>query len=74
MLPKPDATYRPIGLLAALLRVWGRVRRRQVKQWEQAAGSREYFWGCRGKSAEMAIWTQAVVKEYSRAVGHESAA
>ena len=74
MLPKPDATFRPIGLLPSLMRLWGRVRRTCVRAWENTRGSRPYLWGCRGRSAEMAVWTQAIVKEYSKAVRREAAA
>ncbi|MFM7987073.1 MAG: hypothetical protein ACKPKO_47960, partial [Candidatus Fonsibacter sp.] len=67
MLPKPDGGYRPIGILQSYIRFWGRVRRRRVALWEDRHAAREYFWGCRGRSAQAAVWAQCIEVEYARA-------
>eukprot|EP00969_Alexandrium_andersonii_P115502 5107511-Alexandrium_andersonii.AAC.1 len=73
MLPKPDGAYRPIGLLTALMRIWGKIRRRVVAEWEATHAARSFFWGCAGRSAESAVWAQSLAVEAAKARKQASA-
>ena len=73
-LPKPMGGYRPIGLLVALLRVWGKVRHDQVMAWELEFADKSYSWGAKDKSATKAVWKQALAAEYARASGKAAGA
>ena len=72
-LPKGDGGHRPIGLFMAAQRLWGRLRRKEVIEWE-AKCSRAYFGGCAGASTEQVVWEQLLAKEYATAAGKCSAA
>eukprot|EP00959_Pyramimonas_sp_CCMP1952_P138815 2905559-Pyramimonas_sp.AAC.1 len=53
-IPKREGGVRPIALLAALVRVHGRLRR---PMWE-ATHTRGYWWASAGKSCDRAVWQQ----------------
>ena len=73
-LGKPDGGYRPIGLLASLVRLRGAARRPEVRAWEQGKASQAFFWGSGGRGAEECIWDQAVEAEYALSTGKEASA
>ncbi len=72
LLPKPDGGRRPIGLLPLLPRVWMRVRREVVQQWERAH-DRPYLYAGPAVAAQVATWRQAARAELASAVGVEYA-
>ena len=45
-LRKPTGGFRPIGLFPGLIRLWGRVRRQHVREW-QATLKRDFLLGGR---------------------------
>eukprot|EP00959_Pyramimonas_sp_CCMP1952_P145879 3054446-Pyramimonas_sp.AAC.1 len=49
LLPRPDAGFRPIGLLPGFCRVFGKTTREEVDRWE-ATVAREYHYGSKGRS------------------------
>ena len=59
LIPKPKGGKRPIGLLTALVRLWERMRIREVRAWK-AAAFRDYNWAPRRRSAQDAVWRQSV--------------
>ena len=59
LIPKPTGGRRPIGLLAALPRLWDRVRRPTLIQWRRGSG-RDYNWMAPGRGAARAVWAQKV--------------
>ena len=73
LIPKPTGGRRPIGLVAALPRVWERVRKPVLLRWRQRY-SREYNWMTQGKGAERAVWAQSVEEEAARFDGRKSTA
>ena len=58
LLLKTDGGWRPIGLLPFLPRIWMRVRRPIVLQWEQIQ-ARPYLYAGAAKGATVAAWKQA---------------
>ena len=48
LIPKPKGGKRPIGLLAALVRLWERMRIPEVRRWKQTA-FRDYNWAAKGQ-------------------------
>ena len=58
-IPKPKGGKRPIDLLTALVRIWERLRIREVRAWK-ATAFRDYHWAARGRSAQDAVWRQSV--------------
>jgi hypothetical protein len=61
--PKREGGVRPIALLAALVRVHGRLRRPIATVWE-ATHNRGYWWAPAGKSCDRAVWQQLVWSEW----------
>ena len=62
LIPKGDGTYRPIGLLPWMPRLWMRSRRIYATNWEKA-NSREWIYAGVGKGADIAAWNQAARAE-----------
>ena len=71
-LDKPDGGKRPIGLLASILRIWGKLRRSYANEWERD-NARSYFWGGAAKGAEQCVWHQALRSEWASGAGQCSA-
>ncbi len=72
MIPKKDGGRRPIGLLPSLYRVWAKVRRGEVRDWERKwAGP--YFAAGPGKAADTAAWVSALRAELAAASNASSA-
>ncbi len=72
MIPKKDGGRRPIGLLPSLYRIWAKVRRGEVRDWERK-WARDYFAAGPGKAAETAAWISALRAELAAASGASSA-
>eukprot|EP00974_Lingulodinium_polyedra_P131027 11216137-Lingulodinium_polyedra.AAC.1 len=72
-LDEEDGGERPIGLLAGLVRLWGRVRKPCIQDWAIANG-RPYFWASRGRSSEACAWRQQVMAAAAREKGLRSGA
>ena len=69
LLPKPEGGTRPIGLFPSIIRVFTRwARRVYAVPWE-TAHQREYWYGERGRTCDMAVWRQALTSEYASATG-----
>ena len=62
LLPKGDGTYRPIGLLPWLPRLWMRARRIFATAWERA-NDKSWIYAGVGKGADIAAWKQAARAE-----------
>jgi hypothetical protein len=62
LIPKGDGTYRPIGLLPWMPRLWMRGRRTCATNWEKA-NSRDWIYAGVGKGADIAAWNQAARAE-----------
>ena len=67
LIPKGDGTYRPIGLLPWMPRLWMRSRRIYATNWEKV-NSRDWIYAGVGKGADIAAWNQAARAELA-AVG-----
>ena len=59
---------RPIGVLATVARTWEAMRKPVVWQW-RSKHTRPYNWATAGRSAEAAVWGQALRDEVARAKG-----
>ena len=66
LLPKGDGTFRPIGLLPHLPRVWMRARRDEAKQWEISC-DRDFLYVGTGRGSTVAAWKQAARAEIAAA-------
>ena len=66
LLPKGDGTFRPIGLLPHLPRVWMRARRDEAKQWE-IKFDRPFLYAGSGRGSTVAAWKQASRAEVAAA-------
>ena len=62
LIPKGDGTYRPIGLLPWMPRLWMRSRRIYATNWEKI-NSRDWIYAGVGKGADIAAWNQAARAE-----------
>ena len=62
LLPKGDGTYRPIGLLPWMPRLWMRARRIYATTWERI-NDRSWIYAGVGKGADVAAWKQAARAE-----------
>ena len=62
LLPKPEGGFRPIGLLPWLARVWMKIRRNVVTEWERN-NVRDYLYAGKAKGADVAVWRQAARAE-----------
>ena len=62
LLPKPDGGFRPIGLFPTLIRVWMRLRRDMVDNWEKD-NQRSFLYAGRQRGAHIAAWTQSARAE-----------
>ena len=70
-LAKPEGGVRPIVLLEAIFKVWGKVRRGLAKKWEHDHNI-DAFWGQSGKAADQAGWLHQVLVSFARAKGLEA--
>ena len=73
LIPKVEGGQRPIGIFPTVLRLLDRWYRWQYgANWlsKQDGGS---FYGCKGRTVEDAVWRQALLGEWSAAVGRCSA-
>ena len=59
LIDKPGGGDRPIGLLRSFVRVWYRIRKKQLAEWERSHGSAAYFSATKGRSATDAVWRRA---------------
>ena len=73
LIPKSSGGTRPIGLLAALVKLWERVRKPIVADWRKTV-ERSYNWAAKGKSPQAAVWRLALRTEAAIARGEEAAA
>ena len=73
LIPKPTRGNKPIGVLPSLIRWWEKLRKPTIWQW-RAQNPREYNWSTRGRSAEAAVYGQALRDEAALARGHYVAA
>ena len=62
LIPKGDGTYRPIGLIPWMPRLWMRARRISATKWERI-NSRDWIYAGVGKGADIAAWNQAARAE-----------
>ena len=62
LIPKAQGGRRPIALVATVVRIWVKCRKREVEAWKETC-RRHYDWMGRGKGAEKAIWAQSVQEE-----------
>lgn len=67
-IPKATGGRRPIGVLAALIRLWERARKGAVDEWRRTC-SRPYDWMAAGRGAERSVWAQALYEEAAAADG-----
>ena len=58
LLTKPGGGFRPIGLFPSIIRIWGKLRRPLVDEWERAH-ERNYFYAGKGCGAEVGAFKQA---------------
>ncbi len=72
LLGKPRGGHRAIATFVSLYRLWGRLRRDQVRQWEDSL-QRPYFAAGAGKSPVDSVWRQAAQAEAAVAAGEGSA-
>ncbi len=72
MLEKPRGGHRAIANFASLYRLWTRIRREVVRQWEQR-NEREYFAAGTGRSPHDTVWRQAARAEAAVSRGEQSA-
>ncbi len=68
LLGKPDGGFRPIGLFPCLVRVWMRLRRGMIAQWEQEH-DKPYLLAGAGRGADTAAWKQAARAECAAGAG-----
>ncbi len=68
LLAKAEGGFRPIGLFPSLIRLWMRVRRRQLRDWE-ADHQRAFLYAGAAKGANVAAWEQAAVAEAAASKG-----
>ena len=69
LIPKPSSGTRPIGVLPSPLRWWEKLRKATIWRW-RAQNERDYNWSTRGRSAEAAVYGQALRDEAALARGH----
>jgi hypothetical protein len=72
LIPKKLGGTRPIAVLASFVRWWERTRRPLVRRW-RGDQSRGYDWACRGRTAQAAVWRQALFDEAAAGEGLRSA-
>ncbi len=72
LLPKPRGGFRPIGIAAAVYRVWAKTRRAASDRWEQAH-PRSYFSAARGNGPVDTMWRLGARQEEGTADGLEAA-
>ena len=68
LIAKTSGGKRPIGIVAALPRLWARVRRKQVAVWREQ-NARDYNWMTKGRGARRAVWVQSVMEEAAKQRG-----
>ena len=69
LLPKPCGGKRPIGLFPTMIHIWMRVRRQELRRWEEVHNPQAIH-GAAQKSAGRAAWLAALDAE--EAAGKES--
>ena len=72
LLEKPKGGFRSILLAPSLSRLWQRMRRDTLGEFE-AAAVRDYWAASRGRSAETTVWAQAIRAEAAKKLGLETA-
>ncbi len=73
MLAKPRGGHRAVATFVSLYRLWTRIRREDVREWECTV-DRPYFAAASGRSPQDAVWRQAAQAEAAVAKGECSAA
>ena len=73
LIPKPTSGNRPIWVLPSPIRWWEKLRKLIIWQ-GKAQDPREYNWSTKGRSAEAAMYGQALRDEAALARGHHVAA
>ncbi|CAK0829608.1 unnamed protein product, partial [Prorocentrum cordatum] len=68
LLAKPAGSYRNLGLIPELARLWETIRFPYARRWEEA-NRRAYDWAAEGRSSERAAWDQALFCEANVAEG-----
>ena len=69
LLPKPTAGKRPVGVLPSVTRWWEKLSKPELWRW-RAAAKRDYDWAAKGRSAQDAVYGQALRDEAALARGH----
>ncbi len=72
LLDKQKGGHRPISIYPAMYRLWTRVRKPYTEAWERQH-QRAYFASAKARSAQDAVWRQAVKAEMGVAVGGQAA-
>ncbi len=72
MLEKPRGGHRAIANFASLYRLWTRLRREEVRRWEQK-NDRCYVAAGKGRSPQDSVWRQAARAEAAVGRGEQSA-
>ena len=70
LLPKGDGTFRPIGLIPWLPRLWMRARRIFATAWERE-NDRSFLYAGVDKGADIAAWKQAARAELATTTSHK---
>eukprot|EP00959_Pyramimonas_sp_CCMP1952_P112701 2356134-Pyramimonas_sp.AAC.1 len=70
-LAKADGGWQPIGLIAPLIRLLGKIKHDKAKCWE-AAKDRPYCFGGAGRSCEDAAWLQSFDADRAKALNLEA--
>ena len=68
LLPKPTAGKRLVGVLPSVTRWWEKLRKPELWRW-RAAAKRDYDWAAKGRSAQDAVYGQALQDEAALARG-----
>ncbi len=72
LLAKPKGGHRPIMIYTGFYRMWSRVRKPYAEQWE-TANRRAYYAAAKARSAQDAVWRQAVRAETGITEGKQAA-
>ncbi len=68
MLAKPRGGHRAVATFVSLYRLWNRLRREEVRKWEDTV-DRQYFAAGSGRAPQDAVWRQAARAEAATATG-----
>ncbi len=72
MLAKPRGGHRAVSTFVSLYRLWNRLRRDDVRKWEETV-DRKYWASGSGRSPQDAVWRQAARAEAAVAESQQSA-